>query len=264
MVNRRKISEELIDKLLFETNRTCCICTTPGKDVQIHHIDQISSNNEYDNLVVLCLSCHSDVHTKRGFGRNWTYGQIQRHKNEWIERVKLRKQEADKLASIQFVTGDLQNSTHDFENLDYKEIDDPILTRYLEKILIIHKAQKDAAQIDFDTGVTMDSVEACLKLIDFYAAVLVELSTFYPKGHFQEKHPRIFFDEQIATRGLFQGHATRPECEGFIPSMHRQFMYYRFMLDVRRMVRDVAVCLMEMSSFFEPGDRKWADNWMEE
>lgn len=263
MGNRIKISEDLADTLLFECNRTCCICTNAGKDVQIHHIDENSSNNNYDNLIVLCLNCHSDVHSKGGFGRNWTLGQLQQHKREWIVRVKLRKQEADKLASIQQVTGEIQNNAPDLADLDYKDIDDPVLLRYLEKILIIHKAQKTAAQLDFDTGVTIHSIEACNKLIDFYAAVLVELATFYPKGHFQEKHPRLFFDEQIAARGLFQGYATRPEDAGFIPSMYRQFMSYRFMLDVRRMVRDIAVCLMDMSPVFEPDDRKWAESWME-
>jgi len=72
MGNRVKISTGLSDVLLFECNRTCCVCETPGKTIQIHHIDEASSNNNYDNLIVLCLECHSDAHTEKAFGRNWT------------------------------------------------------------------------------------------------------------------------------------------------------------------------------------------------
>jgi hypothetical protein len=260
--SRIKINVDLRDQMLFESNRICCICTEQGKDVQIHHIDENSANNDYDNLVVICLDCHSKVHQKGGFGRNWTVGQLQQYKIEWIERVENRKREADKLASLQSVTG-IQNFQSQLDELNYKDINDPILSTYLEKILIIHTAQKTIAQMDFDTGYVIDTAQACDKLVDFYESILVELSTFYPKGHFQNKHPRIFFSEQIAARNIFQAYAARPEENGFIPSMHRQFISYRFMRDVRMMVRDIAKSLVEMSGMLMPDEGStWEKSWM--
>lgn len=261
---RKKIADEICDLLLFECNRTCCICMLPGKDVQIHHIDQNSSNNTYENLIVLCLDCHSNVHKKGGFGRNWTEGQLQQNKEEWKERVRNRKQDADKLASIESVTGTIHQPHVDPEDMEYRSIDDPLLGRYLEEILIIHQAQKKVAQLSFDTGIIMDTNLACDRLVDFYETVLVELATFYPKGHFQNKHPKIFFSEQIAARAVFQGYTLRPEEGGFFPSMHRQFMIYRYMLDVRKMVRDIVVCLIDTMPDFETDRGKWANRWMKE
>lgn len=264
MAKRKIIAAELTDQLLFECNRTCCICTTPGKDIQVHHIDKNSANNKYENLIIVCLGCHSEIHSTGGFGRNWTTGQLHQHKQEWIERVKKRKEEADNLASIASVTGEIPPQRPDLEEIDYKELDDPLLIRYLEEILIIHEAQKKIAQIGFDTGITWDSIEACDKLVAFYETVLVELATFYPKGHFQEKHPKLFFSEQIAARAIFQAYALRPEEGGFIPSMYRQFMSYRYMLDVRKMVRDIVVCLQHMTAYVEEQEGRWAENWMAE
>jgi hypothetical protein len=265
MGTRAKISEDLSDRVLFECDRTCCVCKTSGKYVQIHHIDQNPSNSTYENLIVLCLECHSDVHITGGFGRNWTAGQLQHHKEEWITRVKRRKDEADKLASKQSVIDHDAHTHFLLEDIEYRDLEDPSLSRYLKKIQIAHDAQKAMAQIDFDTGITMDTNQASDNLIDFYESVLAELAAFYPKGHFQEKHPRIFFSEQIAARRIFQAFAARPVNEGFIPQMHRMFIAYRTTRDVRQMVRDIAVALMEISGQFEPDEcTTWAELWMKD
>jgi hypothetical protein len=38
-----------------------------GKKLQIHHIDYNKKNNNLNNLISLCLSCH----TKTGFNRSY-------------------------------------------------------------------------------------------------------------------------------------------------------------------------------------------------
>jgi len=45
-------------RLMFNADHTCCICQQKGKPVQINHIDSDPSNNDYDNLIVLCLDHH--------------------------------------------------------------------------------------------------------------------------------------------------------------------------------------------------------------
>lgn len=43
----------------------CALCGTTwddGAELHIHHKDQINSNNDFNNLVCLCRSCHEKVH----------------------------------------------------------------------------------------------------------------------------------------------------------------------------------------------------------
>ncbi len=54
---------------LFVADRTCCVCGDPDKPVQIHHIDEDPSNNNLENLAVLCLDHQEETQIKGGFGR---------------------------------------------------------------------------------------------------------------------------------------------------------------------------------------------------
>ena len=51
MKERTPIQPETSADALFESDHTCCVCRTPGKSVQIHHIDEDPSNNDRLNLV---------------------------------------------------------------------------------------------------------------------------------------------------------------------------------------------------------------------
>jgi 5-methylcytosine-specific restriction endonuclease McrA len=66
---RTPIPAELAARLLFLSDRTCCVCRTAGKEVQIHHLDENPANNEASNLAVLCTECHDDTQLRGGFGR---------------------------------------------------------------------------------------------------------------------------------------------------------------------------------------------------
>jgi hypothetical protein len=54
----------------MNANNTCCRCRTPGRPIQIHHIDGDPANNAEENLAVLCLDCHDDTLVTGGFGRS--------------------------------------------------------------------------------------------------------------------------------------------------------------------------------------------------
>ena len=53
--------------------------------VIIHHLDGNANNNIYDNLAVLCLSCHDQAHTSRKLTRNLRPEHISDFKEEWRE-----------------------------------------------------------------------------------------------------------------------------------------------------------------------------------
>jgi hypothetical protein len=54
------------DRLYIETDDSCAICYIRGINIlTIHHIDENSSNNKYDNMIVLCHNCHNGYHNKK-------------------------------------------------------------------------------------------------------------------------------------------------------------------------------------------------------
>ena len=54
---RVSIPNDLAAEVMFASDRTCCVCRLEKHKVQIHHIDENPTNNNYDNLAVICLHC---------------------------------------------------------------------------------------------------------------------------------------------------------------------------------------------------------------
>lgn len=53
--------------VLDRDNRSCQICGTKTRRLDIHHKDQNKDNNKAENLITLCLSCHSKIHSQLNF-----------------------------------------------------------------------------------------------------------------------------------------------------------------------------------------------------
>lgn len=85
---RVPIPSQLASQILFDSRHTCCICENLNKDVNIHHIDGNPSNNLPENLVVLCLDCHSRVSGSRGHGRSFSTEEVKKYKASWEERIR--------------------------------------------------------------------------------------------------------------------------------------------------------------------------------
>lgn len=72
------------DRLYFETDDACAICGARGIEIlTIHHIDNNSTNNTYDNQIVLCHNCHNRYHQDKGLSA----AQIQDRKRHLIEKT---------------------------------------------------------------------------------------------------------------------------------------------------------------------------------
>jgi len=74
---------ESFDAVLFESDKTCCVCRDPALPVQIHHIDFNHQNDERSNLAVVCDRCQKLAHTKTPFSRNLTPGQVRLYDKSW-------------------------------------------------------------------------------------------------------------------------------------------------------------------------------------
>jgi hypothetical protein len=84
------IPEELVDKMMVKCGRRCCICRRfrPTK-LQVHHIIERAKggSNDEDNLIVSCMTCHSDVHTKVPFARRFTPEELKGHRDGLVKMV---------------------------------------------------------------------------------------------------------------------------------------------------------------------------------
>jgi hypothetical protein len=84
------IPADLADKLMVKCNRRCCICRRfrPTK-LQVHHIEERSQggSNHEDNLIVVCLSCHTDVHSKVPFARRFSVEELKGHRDALVKAV---------------------------------------------------------------------------------------------------------------------------------------------------------------------------------
>jgi len=73
---------------------TCCLCRTPGKvPIQIHHLDENPSNNNLDNLAVLCGECHAKVHTVGAFSRKIKAPTLKQYRDSWHVELARRRRE---------------------------------------------------------------------------------------------------------------------------------------------------------------------------
>jgi len=105
--HRIEIPVETAAEVLFESNRTCCVCRE-RKPVQIHHIDENPANFSKDNLAVLCFDCHRDTQIRGGFDRKLDSAQIRRYRDDWIARVANKREKDHGPLILQFVPSALR------------------------------------------------------------------------------------------------------------------------------------------------------------
>src|SRR5260370_38466203 len=96
---RIDIPVELAARVLFKADRTCCVCRTAGKPVQLHHIDEDPSNTVERNLAVLCLECHTDTMIRGGFHRKLDSDQVVLYRDDWNQVVAQRRAATDARAA---------------------------------------------------------------------------------------------------------------------------------------------------------------------
>lgn len=265
---RIPIPEDIAAEILFLSDRTCCVCNIRGKQVQIHHIDENPANNAINNLSILCFDCHDQTMIRGGFGRKLEANQIIKYSGEWLYRVQGRKTKADDIASIQTVTGSTETvivtGIKEEDYLDYKTYDDPnLLKDYLDKILIVHKAQLTITQTKWEAGVTATMNQGSYDMVDFYEEVLIELSTFYPKGHFNSQIPNKFFSEIISSRFVWHRLVLEPYGKGTGGTIVSTMTGGNVMSDLKNMVVDMVNSLLFPYEIEGEIDMtKWRTEWL--
>jgi len=165
------ISEDTANKLLVKCGRHCCICRRFAPlHLQIHHIVEESEggSDNFDNLILVCLTCHSDIHTHTKLTRRFTIEELKMHRDTVIEMVS-----SGKLRPGDSVEGDDSASLIDglVQRLVYKNdsvYSDVKISPNAIKLLL-DAAQKDGLVKDI-SGVTnsstLDNIRKGSKLKD--------------------------------------------------------------------------------------------------
>ena len=83
-------------ELLYRNQSVCCICQKSG--VQIHHIDNDPSNNELNNLCVLCIEHHAHASSVSTMTKGLDGALLRKYKSEW-EGLVLRRRRLGMIAS---------------------------------------------------------------------------------------------------------------------------------------------------------------------
>lgn len=148
-------TKSLYDKVLFESDRTCCYCRDHARPVQIHHVDSDRSNNERSNLVVLCSSCHELVHGNVPFTQNFSKGQVRLYDESWRElcavRLLPKSGQSEMVEYCQEVLLEVSLACHAWKN-DYIDIYPDHFRNKLDE-------SKDVWDLLINSGKHEDSVE---------------------------------------------------------------------------------------------------------
>lgn len=196
---RIPIPDEIAAAVLVAADRTCCVCNSRGRPVQIHHIDGDAANNELTNLAILCLECHNATLLRGGFGRHLTAAQVFKYRDNWNARVELRRAEADKLAS-QLPAVPPPSTAREARSDPPPLPSRSALLAFIRTLPSLRRLAYAAARPGWDSGVTAEIMEASYRVIEVLEVALVGLARFYPYEHFGAEDPREYFSELIATR----------------------------------------------------------------
>ena len=212
------------------SNRTCCVCTEPGKPTQIHHIDENPSNNSIENLAVLCLHCHECTQISGGFGRKLDAAQVSKFREQWLIRVHFRRHKADE-DSIKAVTIKDHTAQPAIPLRDYI----PVLPEFLKRAY-------DNALEGWE-GTTADMLNSSYYVADVLEGMLVYLSSFYPDGHFDQRDPRDYISEVVSNLYSWHRHHMEPEGGGSGGTMIGPMVAMNVISDLRSMVDDMVSSL---------------------
>ena len=256
---RTPIPQHTATEALYNSDRTCCVCNERGKTTQIHHIDENPSNNELENLAILCLECHDKTQITGGFGRKLNSDLVIKHRNEWLLRVQNRRDEADRIA-ISKTTGSSYDQK-EIETLQYSEEREKAILEYIYALPTLRRELINNAEKEWDSGVTARMVDASYNYIDALEAILVRLAKFYPAGNFATTDIHEFFSEQISLRFSWHRNLAEPYGPGTGGTIVNIIVTGNVVSDVEKMVEDMALSLVGYNEDFNR--EEWSKLWNE-
>jgi hypothetical protein len=262
--DRVPIPPEISAEVMFASAQTCCVCTEPGKPIQIHHIDDVPSNNDPDNLAVVCLHCHNDTQVSGGFGRKLTPLLVRKHRAEWLARVAQRRAAAD-AAAIERMTGTTVPvmvppppvQATGVQKQEYSDARQDGILVYVELLPSIHNELRQKLK-DGMGGTTASMRQATYDYIEALQRLMAELAAFYAPGSFGED-PRKFFSEMTASRFLWHRAHSEPDGPGTGGTIVNVTCSGNVADDLETMIEDMVQSLVGYDSRFNRS--RWSSLW---
>lgn len=254
--SRVPISKEVAASVLFASDRTCCVCREPGKPVQLHHIDEDSSNSTVTNLAALCLHCHDATQVKGGFARRLDAVQVTTYRDDWHGRVASRRDKADEIA--------VQNMSKPVASLVTGVL--PVLPLlpvkdYITQLPGLLRRAYIQARPGW-AGSTGSMMDASYQVIDLLAAILSQLGNYYPAGHFDGQAPADYVSEVISSRFRWHRYHMEPSGEGTGGTIVGPSAASGVINDLENMVVDLVTSLLFGAIVEDEFDlRGWIIEW---
>ena len=92
MPGRKKLPQSVKQNIPMRSGRRCCICVglhgdSSVKHGQIAHLDRISSNNDENNLVFLCLDHHNQYDSQTSQSKGFLKGEVQTYRDQLYAKL---------------------------------------------------------------------------------------------------------------------------------------------------------------------------------
>ena len=251
---RKQTPKSVKTDVLFQSNRTCCICHVRGKAVQIHHIDENPSNNTFENLAVLCQECHNDAHIKGGFGQKLDPQLVIKFRDEWLKDVKLRRDSANERA-IDKEVGESETSNQleaksKSHNIEQEKLKKPSIA-YINSLPAFKSALLQQGKPKRDSGTTSEMVQASYDYIDSLTGILVTLANYYSQKQFGDQSSQEFFSEIIASRYRWHYTVAEPHGPATGGTIVRILCSGSVASDVEKMIEDMVDALVGWDDDFD-------------
>jgi hypothetical protein len=167
-------------QVLFAHDRTCCVCNQPGLATQIHHIDDDPSNNDSENLAVLCLQHHEETQVRGGFGKKLKADDVRVYRADWLARVAKRREEADKLVIGRLSQGPAAQLDEEMWRMPSLDA----LATTIQTLPLIYEDISNRAEPHLSSIRRNDMLHGASMIIDVFAESWIRLSAWLPPLHF--------------------------------------------------------------------------------
>lgn len=230
---RTPIPDAISAEVLFQHDRTCCVCNEPGKAIQIHHIDENPANHDPNNLAVLCLQHHEETQIRGGFGRKLRDVDIRRHREDWLRRIAERRTAADRIV--------LERMTALPDHLDdehWARPSDEALAATLATLPDLYADICRRADPFLSSTTRQDMLHGAQMIIDVLAQSWTRLASWFPPRHFGNMRADEYITKYVADRYAWNLALWEPDEPG---SGGREAAIYATgdtLLDMERVVVD--------------------------
>lgn len=205
---RIPIPDEIAALVLFQHDRTCCICNEPGKAHQIHHIDDNPANNDPDNLSVLCLQHHNDTQVQGGFGRKLRPVDVKISRDDWISRVAARRAAADQVLLERMVAAPKPDTPH------WSRPSDQALETFIQNLPAVFSDICRKAEPLLSSVVRGDMIEGAQIVTDVLEQSWIRLAAWFPPNHFGGVPAAEYISRYLSDRFVWHLAFAEPEGPG--------------------------------------------------